>query len=54
MSNDNNTPDFNDADDAASAAAAGGPVREDSVNNLGDPDADGDFQERADKDGEKN
>lgn len=30
-----------------------GPIREDSINDLTDPEADGDMQERADKTGEK-
>lgn len=30
-----------------------GPIREDSINDLTDPEADGEMQERADKVGEK-
>ena len=42
--------DVEGVDEAAKAAASGStPNREDSINNLGDPDADGDFQERTDK-----
>ena len=52
MSNDS-IPHFDDADDAAKAAANPGPVRDDSINNLGDPDADGDLQDRTEQESEK-
>lgn len=51
MSNDS-TPRFDDVDDAAKAAGSS-PTREDSINSLGDPDADGEFQDRTDKDAEE-
>nr|VDG62990.1 Uncharacterised protein [Streptococcus thermophilus] len=42
-----------DADDAAKAAVNPTPTRNDSINNLGDPDADGSFQDRTEKESEK-
>lgn len=41
------------ADDAAKAAVNPSPTRDDSINNLGDPDADGDFQDRTEKESEE-
>ena len=42
-----------DADDAAKAAVNPTPTRNDSINNLGDPDADGEFQDRTEKESEE-
>ena len=42
-----------DAGDAAKAAVNPTPTRDDSINNLGDPDADGNFQDRTEKESEK-